>query len=54
MGPLNYSNIIEALFEAMPEAKAAYNSWDMPGEALPYVVFSFLEESFFTPIVAQV
>jgi hypothetical protein len=50
---LNYSNIIGALFRAMPEAKTAYDTWDMPGEALPYIVFGFLEESFFTPIVTS-
>ena len=48
---LKYSDVLSSFFETIPEAKAAYDKWDMPGEPLPYIVFSFLEESFLTPIV---
>jgi len=48
---VNYRNMITLLFQTVPEAKIAYKLWEMPGEPLPYIVFSFLEESFFTPLV---
>jgi hypothetical protein len=28
-----------------------YDAWDMPLNPMPYIVFSFLEESLFTPVV---
>jgi len=48
---LEYGNVIDQLFQSIPEAKTAYAQGEMPGDPLPYVVFSFLEESFFTPVV---
>jgi hypothetical protein len=51
MDDLLYDAVIPTLFRVVPEAKDAYDSWDMPGEPLPYVVFGFLEESLFTPVV---
>ena len=42
---------IPTLFHDVPEAKDAYDAWEMPGDPLPYVVFGFLEESLFTPAV---
>jgi hypothetical protein len=51
MEDLPYNAVIPSLFRAVPEAKDAYDAWDMPGDPLPSVVFSFLEESFLTPAV---
>jgi hypothetical protein len=51
MEDLAYNAVIPALFRDVPESKQAYDAWDMPGEPLPYIVFSFLEESLFTPAV---
>lgn len=51
MEDLAYNAVIPTLFRAVPEAKDAYGAWDMPGDPLPYIVFSFLEESFITPAV---
>jgi hypothetical protein len=48
---LTFNSVIPALFSSIPEARAAYDAWDMPGDPLPYIVFSFLEESFLTPAV---
>lgn len=48
---LKYGDVITSLFQAIPEAKAAYDRWDMPGEVLPHIVFSLLEESFLTPVI---
>ena len=53
MDELAYSAVIPALFRALPEAKDAYDDWDMPGDPLPYMVFSFLEESLFTPALVS-
>ena len=51
MEDLLYNAVIPSLFRAVPEAKDAYDAWEMPGDPLPYIVFSFLEESFLTPAV---
>ncbi len=51
MDALEYNAVISTLFRFIPEAKDAYDAWDMPDDPLPYIVFSFLEQSFFTPIV---
>jgi hypothetical protein len=51
MGDLEYKAVISTLFRLIPEAKGAYDAWDMPGDPLPYIVFSFLEQSLFTPVV---
>ncbi len=48
---LAYGDVLSTLFRSIPEAKAAYDAWDMPGDPLPYIVFGFLEESFLTPAV---
>lgn len=48
---LNYGNVIDELFQSIPEAQMAYAQWEMPGDPLPHIMFSFLEESFFGPIV---
>src|SRR5690242_7690237 len=53
MEELAYNAVILALFRAVPESKGAYDAWDMPGEPLPYIVFSFLEESLLTPAVDE-
>ena len=46
MSGLRYDAVIPKLFSSLPEAKVAYDLWDMPGDPLPYIVFGFLEESF--------
>lgn len=51
MEHLNYANVIPSLFECLPEAKTAYQDWQKPGETLPYIVFSLLDESFITPMI---
>jgi len=51
MEPLHHNAVVPALFRSLPEAKVAYADWDMPGEPLPYIVFSFLDESFFGPSI---
>jgi len=51
MSGLRYDAVIPKLFSSLPEAKVAYDLWDMPGDPLPYIVFGFLEESFFTPAI---
>ena len=51
MDDLAYIEVIPTLFRSVPEAKDSYDAWEMPGEPLPYLVFSFLEESLFTPAV---
>jgi len=48
---LHYDAVISRLFDSLPRAKDAYDLWDMPGDPLPYIVFGFLEESFFTPAI---
>jgi hypothetical protein len=53
MDELAYSAVIPTLFRALPEAKDAYDDWDMPDDPPPYIVFSFLEESLFTPALAS-
>jgi hypothetical protein len=51
MDNLAYNSVIPTLFLVVPEAKDAYDAWEMPGDPLPYIVFGFLEESLFTPTV---
>jgi len=51
MDDLVYNAVIPTLFRLVPEAKDAYDAWEMPGDPLPYIVFSFLEESLLTPAV---
>jgi hypothetical protein len=46
---LAYSAVIPTLFRVIPEAKNPYDASDMPGDPLPYIVFSFPEESLFPP-----
>ena len=49
MDDLVYEAVIPTLFRLIPEAKDAYEAWNMPDEPLPYIVFGFLEESLFPP-----
>ena len=42
MESLKYNDVIGSLFRSIPEAKAAYDAWDMPGDPLPHIVFSLL------------
>ncbi len=51
MEDLVYDAVIPSLFRIVPEAKDAYDAWEMPGDPLPYIVFGFLEESLLTPAV---
>lgn len=51
MEPLHYNAVVSSLFHPIPEAKNAYDAWQMPGDPLPYIVFSFLEGSFLKPAV---
>lgn len=51
MDNLAYNDVLLALFRAVPEVKAAYGGWETPGDPLPYIAFSFLEESLFTRAV---
>jgi len=51
MSGLDYEEVIPKLIGSLPEAKVAYDLWEMPGDPLPYIVIGFLEESFFTPAI---
>lgn len=54
MSGLHYETVIPKLFGSLPEARVAYDAWEMTGDPLPYIVFGFVEESFFRPaIVAE-
>jgi hypothetical protein len=40
MDDLAYNAVIPTLFHDVPEAKDAYDAWDIPGDPLPHVVFA--------------